>query len=145
MQVGASLVSSISNLLLITAVSIISRYVLKPSSRPLEYSFIFVGVLLSNYINASILPLIMNGSIFGFESLTYLKFITFIDFTKVSIFKDYTIDWYAVVSPYYMNFLIIAIVSPIINLIVNCLLDCFLKWRVKRACENTKSSPIIQK
>ena len=87
----------------------------------------------------------MNGDIFGFQSLSYLKFIDFIDFSKVAIFRDYTIDWYAVVAPYYMNFLIIAIVSPIINLVVTCLFDCFTKWRVRRACENVKESPIIQK
>ena len=66
-----------------------------------------MGVLISNYINASVLPLVMNGDIFGFQSLQYLKFIDFIDFNKVSVFKDYDVDWYAVVAPYYMNFLII--------------------------------------
>lgn len=134
MQVGASLVSSISNVLLLVVVGLTSRYVLKPDSKPKEYSFIFVGVLLSNYINASILPLIMNGDIFGFQSLTYLKFIDFIDFSKVAIFKDYTTDWYAVVGPYYMNFLIIAITSPIVNLVITCLSGCWLNWKVKRAC-----------
>lgn len=146
MQIGASLVSSLSNILLIVAVGLISRYVLKPDSRPKEYSFIFVGVLLSNYINASLLPLVMNGDIFGFQSLQYLTFIDFIDFGKVAIFKDYTTDWYAVVGPYYINFLIIAIASPIINLFITCLSGAYLNWKVKKACENSDSDdPIIQK
>ena len=91
-------------------------------------------MLLSIYINASILPLIMNGDIFGFQSLSYLKFMNFIEFDKVAIFKDYNTDWYAIVGPYYMNFLIIAIISPIINLLVTCLLSCSTNWRVKKAC-----------
>ncbi len=63
----------------------------------------------------------MNGDIFGFKSLVYLKFINFIHFEKVAIFKDYTTDWYAIVGPYYMNFLIIACVSPLINLAITCI------------------------
>lgn len=134
MQIGASLISAISNFLLVIAVGLISRYVLKPDSKPKEYSFIFVGVLLSNYINSSILPLVMNGDIYGFQSLSYLKFINFIDFSKVAIFRDYTTDWYAVVGPYYMNFLIIAILSPIINLLITCLLGCYTARKVMKAC-----------
>jgi hypothetical protein len=146
MQVGASLVSSISNVVLLIVVGLISRNLLKPDSKPKEYSFIFVGVLVSNYINSSILPLIMNGDIFGFQSLSYLKFMDFIDFDKVAIFKDYTTDWYAVVGPYYMNFLIIAITSPIVNVVITCFSGCLLNWKVKRACENgDKENPIIQK
>lgn len=94
--------------------------------------------MLSNYINASILPLIMNGNIFGFQSLTYLNFIKFIEFNNVAVFKDFTIDWYAVVAPYYINFLIIACTSPLINLVVCCLSDWWLRYRVKKACDNTK-------
>jgi hypothetical protein len=146
MQVGASLVSTVSNVLLLVVVGLISRHLLKPDSKPKEYSFIFVGVLVSNYINSSILPLIMNGDIFGFQSLSYLKFIDFIDFNKVAIFKDYTTDWYAVVGPYYMNFLIIAITSPIVNVVTTCFSGCMLNWKVKRACENgDKENPVIQK
>ena len=88
----------------------------------------------------------MNGDIFGFQSLSYLKFMDFIDFDKVAIFKDYTTDWYAVVGPYYMNFLIIAITSPIVNVVITCFSGCMLNWKVKRACENgDKENPIIQK
>jgi hypothetical protein len=134
MQVGASLVSSVSNVLLIIAVGIIGKYVLKPASKPKEYSFIFVGVLISNYINASVLPLVMNGDIFGLKSISYLTFIDFIDFNKVAIFKDYNTDWYAVVGPYYMNFLIIANISPIINLLITCLSGCYNNYKVKKAC-----------
>ncbi len=76
----------------------------------------------------------MNGDIYGFKSLSYLKFIDFIDFSKVAIFKDYTQDWYAIVAPYYMNFLIIAITSPLINLLITCLSGCWLSYKVKKAC-----------
>ena len=76
----------------------------------------------------------MNGDIFGFQSLQYLKFLDFIDFKKVSIFKDYDRDWYAVVGPYYMNFLIIAIISPLINIFITCVTGCLRNWKVKRAC-----------
>jgi ABC-type glycerol-3-phosphate transport system permease component len=76
----------------------------------------------------------MNGDIYGFQSLSYLKFINFIDFSKVAIFKDYSRDWYAVMAPYYMNFLIIAIISPLINLFVSCISGWLLSWKVKSAC-----------
>jgi hypothetical protein len=66
MQIGASLVSSISNVILILIVTLIAKYVLKSDNIPKEYAFIFTAVLISNYINSSILPLVMNGSIFGF-------------------------------------------------------------------------------
>ena len=145
MQVGASLVSSISNVLLIVVVSLIARFILKSDSKPKEYSFIFVAVLISNYINSSILPLIMNGNIFGFQCLEYLKFIDFIDFKNVAIFKDYDTDWYAVVGPYYINFMIIAIIGPIISLFSNALSSCLTHMKVKSACENVNKDPIIQK
>jgi len=76
----------------------------------------------------------MNGDIFGFQSLEYLKFLDFIDFSKVAIFKDFDTDWYAVVSPYYMTFLIIASLSPLINLFVYYISNCFMHWSVRRAC-----------
>ena len=105
-----------------------------------------MGVLISNYINASVLPLVMNGDIFGFQSLQYLTFINFIDFNKVAVFKDYDTDWYAVVAPYYMNFLIIAITSPFINLLITCFSNCLTLWGVKSSCQSPdKSNPLIQK
>lgn len=146
MQVGASLVSSVSNVILMVAIWIICQYILKPQSKPKQYSFVFVSVLFSNYINASILPLVMNGDIFGFQSLKYLTFIKFIEFDKVAVFKDYNLDWYAVVGPYYINFLIIAIVSPVINLFITCILGCYNNLKVRKACQNSdKSNPVIQK
>lgn len=88
----------------------------------------------------------MNGDIFGFQSLKYLTFIDFIDFDRVAVFKDYNIDWYAIVGPYYMNFLIIAIISPVINLLINCVFGCYNNYKVRKACSNSdKSNPVIQK
>lgn len=92
------------------------------------------------------MPLIMNGDIFGFQSLTYLKFLDFIDFKNVAVFKDYNRDWYAIVAPYYITFLIIAMVSPVINYFTSCLWSCWISWRIKSACENNDvKDPLIQK
>ena len=76
----------------------------------------------------------MNGDIFGFQSLTYLRFMDFIDFNNVAVFKDYNRDWFAIVAPYYMTFLIIAIISPIINLFTSCLWSSWTKCRIQSAC-----------
>ena len=76
----------------------------------------------------------MNGNIFGFQSLEYLKFIDFIDFSRVSVFKDYDVDWYAVVAPYYINFMIIAIIGPIISLITYSISNCLTYRKVRKAC-----------
>jgi hypothetical protein len=113
-QIGASLVSTITNIILIVIVSIIAEKLLKPDTKPKEYNFIFITVFLSNLINSTILPLILNGDIFGFKSVSFLTFIDFINFQKVTIFKDFDRNWFAIVSPYYTNFFIIASISPLI-------------------------------
>lgn len=71
-------------------------------------------MFISNLINSTVLPLILNGDIFGFKSVSYLGFISFINFTKVNVFKDFDRNWFTVISPYYTNFFIIAAISPII-------------------------------
>jgi hypothetical protein len=146
LQIGASLVSSISNTILVIVVGLIAKYLLRPNTKPKEYSFIFVGVLLSNFINATLLPLIMNGDIFGVKSVSYLTFIQFLDFNQISIFKDFTTDWYAVISPYYLNMIIIASISPIIGLIIAGLKYGFKHWRIRSKCEhNDAEATYIQK
>ena len=136
LQVGASLVSAITNVILIVIVALIAEYLLKPATKPGEYSFIFVGVLISNYINSTLLPLILNGNIFGFKSVTYLQWVSFIDLNRLSIFSDFDRDWFAIISPYYTNFFIIAAVLPPIQLLVFCLKRSLLVWWVERKCEN---------
>jgi hypothetical protein len=58
------------------------------------------------------------------------------DMSKISIFGDFSLDWYAMVSPYYVNMVIIAaFVSPVIGYFVTALKSCLLKWKVRRMCE----------
>jgi len=77
---------------------------------------------------------VMNGNIFGFQSLQYLTFIDFIDFNKVAVFQDFDTDWYAVVAPYYMNFLIITAVAPVGGLLAYMAFSCWTHSRVQKAC-----------
>ncbi len=69
------------------------------------------------------------------------------DFTKLSIFKDFTTNWYALISPYYITFLIIScFISPLIGLIIFSFKSCIKNWRLKSKCEdNDKDDPLIQK
>jgi len=57
------------------------------------------------------------------------------DFKNISIFGDFNVDWYALVSPYYLNMIIIAsFISPFIGLIIFSFKSCFLHWRIKSQC-----------
>jgi hypothetical protein len=147
LQVAASVVSSITNAILSIVIAVISQKLLRPHTIPKEYVFIFWGVLISNFINSTILPLTLNANIFGVQFISYLKFINFMDFGKMSIFSDFTTDWYALVSPYYVNMIIIAsFISPILGLIVFALKNCLNQWKVRRMCEsNDAENPVIQK
>ncbi len=141
LQIAASVVSSVTNVILSIIITSVSQKLLRPNTIPKEYVFIFWGVLISNYINSTILPLMLNADIFGTQFISYLKFIEFMNFDKMSIFKDFTTDWYALISPYYVTMMIIAtLVSPLIGLIVFALKSCLLKWKVKKMCESQDSS-----
>lgn len=69
------------------------------------------------------------------------------DFNNMSIFSDFSSDWYALVSPYYVNMLIIAsFISPIIGLVVMSIKSCLNQWKVRRMCEaKDAEDPVIQK
>lgn len=147
LQVSASILSSVTNVILAIIIAVIAKYLLRPANVPKEYVFIFWGVLCSAFINTCIIPLLLSANIFGVEFYSYLKFINFIDFNKLSIFNDFTTDWYALISPYYLTFMIIGcFVSPFIGLVVFSLKNCFKLWRLRRKCEdNDKENPLIQK
>lgn len=99
-------------------------------------------MLISNLINTTIVPMMLNGDIFRFRSVTYLSFISFIDLNKISVFRDFDRDWYAIVSPYYINFFIISAVSPLIQLVVTFLKRKFVDWRILKM---SNDSEYIQK
>lgn len=135
-----------TNIILIVVVSTIAGKLLKPDTKPKEYNFIFISVFISNLVNSTILPLILNADIFGFKSVSYLKFIDFINVEKVSIFKDFDKNWFAVISPYYTNFFIIASISPLIEIVVYTIKRRFVLWRLRSKCENKDpENPTIQK
>lgn len=145
-QIGASLLSTVTNIILIVVVSTIAGKLLKPDTKPKEYNFIFISVFISNLVNSTILPLILNADIFGFKSVSYLTFIDFINVEKVSIFKDFDKNWFAVISPYYTNFFIIASISPLIEIVVYTIKRRFVLWRLRSKCENKDpENPTIQK
>jgi len=147
LQIGASLVSAISNLILAILIAIVAKYMLRPSSIPREYTFVFWGVLISNCVNTAVIPLLLNANVFGVEFYVYIKFINFIDYNQLSIFSDFTSDWYALIAPYYVNFIIIGcFLSPFAGLIVFSLKHCFKMWRIEANCSNNdQDDPLIQK
>ena len=147
LQIGASVVSAISNVVLAILIAVIAKHILRPSSTPREYSFVFWGVLLSNFVNTAVIPLLLNASVFGVEFYVYLKFIDFIDYSQLSIFSDFTPDWYALIAPYYVNFIIVGcFVSPLAGLAVFALKHCFKMWRLEANCtDNDPDDPLIQK
>ena len=106
LQIAASVVSAVTNVILAIIVTVIAKYLLRPTSVVKEYSFIFWAVLISSFINTGVIPLLLSASVFGVKFYTYIKFINIIDFNNLSIFSDFSGDWYALVSPYYINFLI---------------------------------------
>jgi hypothetical protein len=147
LQIGASILSSVTNAILGIIISVIAKKLLRPNTIPKEYVFVFWGVLFSNFINSCLIPLLLNANVFGVQFVSYLRFIDFMDFSKMSIFNDFTTDWYALVSPYYLNMVIIsAFISPIIGIFITALKNCLTQWSVKSMCENKdKEDPVIQK
>ena len=138
LQVIASILSAVTNLLLAMIVMALASRLLRPVSIPQEYRFVFWGVLIATWVNSAIIPLLLNGNIFGTEFVAYLKFIDFIDFENVSIFSDFDSDWYAIVSPYYTTMIIIAaFISPLAGLIVFAIKSCIKHWWVESKCQNT--------
>jgi hypothetical protein len=135
LQIGASVVSSITNIILGIVISVVAKYVLRPSTIPGEHIFIFWGVLISNFINSAIIPLLLNANVYGMQFVSYLKFLNFMDFNNLSIFGDFNADWYALISPYYITMIIIAsFISPIIGLAVLSLQRCLKNRKIENAC-----------
>ena len=108
---------------------------MKPASKPAYFSFVFIAIFVASFLNSCLVPLILNGDIFSFKAVSYLTFISFINTGSVSIFSDFNTDWYAIISPYYMNFLIVALVATPISLLVFWLKDKYINWSVRRDCE----------
>jgi hypothetical protein len=65
LQIAASVVSSITNVMLTILISVIAQRLLRPITIPKEYVFVFWGVLISNLINSCVIPLLLNANIFG--------------------------------------------------------------------------------
>ena len=63
LQISASIISSVTNIILGIIIGLIAKYLLRPNSIPKEYLFIFWGALISNFINTAVIPLILNGKI----------------------------------------------------------------------------------
>jgi hypothetical protein len=109
---------------------------LRPNTIPKEYIFVFWGVLISNFINSCIIPLMLNANVYGVQFVSYLQFIDFINSKQLSIFSDFTTDWYAIISPYYTTIIIISsFISPIISVSIFAVRNCFIEWRLKSKCE----------
>ena len=146
LQIAASIISLIINFILSILVTIIAKYLLRTDTIPKEQTFVLWVIFISNFINSCLLPLILNGNIFGVTSIAYLKFIPFMN-SSMSAFNDFNTDWYAMVSPYYLNLIIIStFISPVISLIISCLKHFWTHRKVKNLCENEdKENPAIQK
>jgi hypothetical protein len=137
LQIAASVLSSVTNAILGIIIAAIAKKLLRPNTIPKEYVFVFWGVLISNFINSCLIPLMLNANVYGVQFVSYLKFINFMNFSQMSIFNDFSIDWYAMISPYYMNIIIISsFISPIISVSIFAMKNCFTHWRLKNKCEN---------
>lgn len=89
----------------------------------------------------------LNANVYGVQFVSYLKFINFMNFSQMSIFNDFSTDWYGMISPYYTNIIIISsFISPIISIVIFALKNCINQWRLKGKCEDQdKENPMIQK
>jgi len=136
LQIAASVLSSVTNAILGIIIGVIAKKLLRPNAIPKEYIFVFWGVLISNFINSCIIPLMLNANVYGVQFVSYLKFINFMNFSQMSIFSDFSTDWYAMISPYYMTIIIISsFISPVISISIFALKNCFIQWRLKSRCE----------
>lgn len=85
MQIAASVISSITNVILNLFVVVIVRR-MKFSTRSKASSITFMAMFLATLINSCLIPLMLNASIFGYRPDNYISFLTFIDFSKVTSF-----------------------------------------------------------
>lgn len=125
-----------TNLILIVSIELVVEYIVKPQTKSREYLFVFVLILITNWFNVSVLPLLINGDIFSFRAVNYLSFIDFIDITTIAIFSDFDHNWYAIIAPYYITFFIILCVIPFGSLAAFVVKFCGINWWVRRKCEN---------
>lgn len=108
----------------------------------------FILVLLTNWFNTSVMPLLINGDIFGFKAVSYLSFIDFINIAGIAIFSDFDTNWYAIIAPYYITLFIILCLLPFISLVVFTIKYCGIHWFTKFRCERNNdrsNTPFIQK
>jgi hypothetical protein len=90
---------------------------MKPQTNSDAYVTNFVCILAAIIINSAIIPLLLNASIFGGRPVLFFTWINFQNFNLLQSYSDFLRKWYAYVGPFYLNFFLIAVVTPWINLI----------------------------
>jgi hypothetical protein len=116
MQISASIISSVTNILLSVLVVAIVGFT-KPETRSRASKTIFITIFLATLVNSTIIPLILNAQIFGVRPNTFLSFISFIKINQVQVFDDFSERWFAYISPYYVNMFLVSIILPWIDLL----------------------------
>ena len=79
LQISASIISVIINFILSVIVTLIAKHILRCDTIPNQHNFIFWVIFISNFINSCMLPLILNGNIYGVKTISYLQFLPFIN------------------------------------------------------------------
>lgn len=143
----SSVASAITNVLLSVVVEYIVKF-MKPITKSSEQNVNFVVILLSTLFNSCFLPLFLNASVFGYTPNTYLHIFNFVNFTNVKNYSDFVPDWYAYVSPYFVNLFLVAIIMPWINLlkvvVINAIRRCWIKRNIDHMLQKQADRNIIQ-
>lgn len=132
LQFVAAATSTITNILIAVFISLLISF-MKPRSNSDAHVTNFVSILLATLINSITIPLLLNASIFGGRPVLFFSWINFNNFSMLQSYSDFSRSWYAFVAPFYLNFFLIAVLTPWLNLIKISLLRCIKLKRLKNS------------
>lgn len=139
LQAVAALTSTITNLLIAILVTIVISF-MKPKTNSDASVTEFVSILIATLINSVTIPLLLNASIFGGRPILFLSWINFENFSSLQSYSDFSRNWYAYVGPFYLNFFLIAMLTPWINLLQVSVKQAWRRFRLRN-----QAGEIIQK
>lgn len=125
LQLIAALISTITNIIIAVLISATINF-MKPTSNSDAHVTNFVSILIATIINSVTIPLLLNASIFGGRPVLFFSWINFKNLDSLQSYSDFTRKWYVYVAPFYLNFFLIALVTPWLNLLKVTVLE---KWK----------------
>jgi hypothetical protein len=132
LQFVAAATSTITNILIAVLVSLLISF-MKPRSNSDAHVTNFVSILIATLINSVTIPLLLNASIFGGRPVLFFSWINFKNFSTLQSYSDFSRNWYAYVAPFYLNFFLIAVITPWLNLIKISIIQCIKRIRLKNS------------